>query len=154
MSASPITPFASLQARLDRAAPATGLSAIPESDGGVVGVGNLNLTAQGAAPGTPVAKTTKLFYPVVLNQEDAVCLSFIGMGATFCLKTSCTTVSHQAQAERFAFEEEIIVIKKNDAVAFSTPSAPVKRMDPVLLEHWTANPKSLDEWGEAFLAFK
>jgi hypothetical protein len=155
MSSSPITPFASLQARLDRAAPATGLSAIPETDGGGDFVGNLNLTAQEAAPGTPVAKPTKLFYPVVLNQKNSVCLSFIGMGATFCLKTSCSTASHQdPPSGRFTFENEIIVIKKNDVVAFSAPTAPFERMDAALLEHWTANPKSLEEWGEALLAFK
>jgi hypothetical protein len=27
-------------------------------------------------------------------------------------------------------------------------------MDPALLEHWTVNPKSLNDWGEALLAFK
>jgi hypothetical protein len=38
MSASPLTTlFAALQARLDRAAPAAGLSAIPETKGGLGG---------------------------------------------------------------------------------------------------------------------
>jgi hypothetical protein len=102
-----------------------------------------------------VAKPTKLFYPVVLSQKNDVCLSFIGMGATFCLKTSCSTANHQDPSERFKLEEEISVIKKSVVVAFSAPIAPFKRMDPALLEHsWTANPKSLEEWGEAFLAFK
>jgi hypothetical protein len=154
MSVSPFTTFASLQEKLDRAAPSAGLSAIPASDGGVDGVGNLTLAGQGAALGTPVSKSTKMFSPVVLRQKNSVCLSYIGMGATFCLKTSCSTASHQDPSGCFSFEGDIIVIKKNEVVAFSAPSAPFKRMDPALLEHWTANPKSLDEWGEAFLAYK
>ena len=150
----PISPFASLAAKLSQAAPAVGLSAIPEADRGVGGIGNLTLTGQGAAIGTPVAKSAQLFYPVVLDQKSALCLSFIGMGATFCLKPNCSTVSHQDPSGRFSVEGEVIVIKKNDPVAFSAPSAPFQRMDTDLLNHWTANPKLLDEWGEALLAFK
>jgi hypothetical protein len=111
----------------------------------------LTLTNQGAAPGTPVVKSTKWFYPVVLSQENDVCVSFIGMGAIFCLKTSCSTASHQDPSERFEFKEEIIVIKKSAVVAFSAPITPFKPMDPALLEHWTANPKSLEEWGGGLL---
>jgi hypothetical protein len=76
------------------------------------------------------------------------------MEATFCLKSSCSTASHQDPSEPFTFDDDIIVIKKSETVAFSEPSASCWRMDPELLEHWTSNPKSLKEWGEALLAFK
>jgi hypothetical protein len=150
------TPFSALQARLDAAAaPAAALSsASPAADGGVVGIGNLNLTDQGALPGTPVVKSSKLFYPVLLRPSQDMCLSYIGMGATFCLRSSCTIRNHLDATRRFDIEDQLIVIKKNDSVAFSDPSAPFKRMDPSLLNQWTANPRSLTDWGEAFLAFK
>jgi hypothetical protein len=78
--------FASLQARLDSAAaPAAGLSTIPAPDGGGGGIGDLSLTTQGEAPGTPMAKSTKMFYPVFVEPTKDACLLFIGMGATFCL---------------------------------------------------------------------
>jgi hypothetical protein len=150
------TPFSALQARLDAAAaPAAALSsASPAADGGVGGIGSLNLTDQGALPGTPVVKSSKLFYPVLLSPSQDMCLSYIGMGATFCLRSSCTIRNHLDATRRYDFEGKLIVIKKNDSVAFSDPSAPFKRMDPSLLNQWIANPRSLTEWGEAFLAFK
>ena len=126
----------------------------PAADGGVLDVGSLNLTDQGALPGTPVVKTSKLFYPVLLRPSQDMCLSYIGMGATFCLRSSCTIRNHLDATRRFDIEDQLIVIKKNDSVAFSDPSAPFKQMDPSLLNQWTANPRSLTDWGEAFLAFK
>jgi hypothetical protein len=149
------TPFASLLAQLDHAAPAVGHSVIPESNGGAGGVGNVNLVDHRAALGMLMAKSTKLFFPVLLQQKKKVCLSFVGMGATFCLQTSCSIASHQDATQRYKFQwDEIIVIKKNDIMAFGDPSAPLTWMDPELLNHWMANPKSLVEWREAFLAFK
>jgi hypothetical protein len=54
----------------------------------------------------------------------------------------------------FGFQEQVIVIKKNDIVGFSEPSPPIHRMDPGLLNHWASNLKTLLEWEEAFLVFK
>jgi hypothetical protein len=54
----------------------------------------------------------------------------------------------------FQFEGLIIVIKKNETVPFCKPTAPLKRMDKSLLEHWMSNPKSLPGWNKALLAYK
>lgn len=152
--ASPPNRLSALRARLDSTTPAPGVVPLPGADGGVGGVGNLNLVAQGAVPGTPVTKSDKLFYPVLLKSQADYCLSYIGMSSTFCLRSSCTIGSHQDSSRRFPVTEPIVVIKKTDTVGFDAPSALSLRMDSELLIHWTSNPGSLSEWGEAFLAFK
>jgi hypothetical protein len=50
---------------------------------------------QGASPGTPVVRSRKTLYPVVLKANAGVCLSIIGQGATFCLWDSCSVGSHK-----------------------------------------------------------
>jgi hypothetical protein len=146
-----VTPFASLRAQLD-AAPADGLPATPV--GGVRGIEDLSLAEQGASPGTPAVRATKMFYPVLLNAKETVCLSVIGQGATFCLRNSCSIASHKDALRRFPLDVSTIVIKKSEAMAFCEPSAPSERMDKALSEHWMSHPKTLADWSEALLAYK
>jgi hypothetical protein len=89
----------------------------------------------------PMAKSTKLFFPVLLEQKKKVCLSFIGIGAMFCLWTSCSIASHQDATCHYKFQGEIIVIKKNGIMACSDPSVPFMQMDPKLLNHWMVDGK-------------
>jgi hypothetical protein len=139
-----VTPFASLRAQLD-AAPADSLPATPV--GGVSGIEDLSLAEQGASPGTPaVSRATKMFYPVLLNAKETVCLSVIGQGATFCLRNSCSIASHKDALCRFPLDVATIVIKKSEAIAFYEPSAPSERMDKALSEHWMSHPKTLADW--------
>jgi hypothetical protein len=149
------SPFADLRAQLDRAAPADVLPLAATPVGGGLGIEDLSLLGgQGASPGMSGLKASKMFSPVVLRSRENVCLAIIGQGATFCLRNSCTVVSHKDDSRRFDFSEPIIVVKKNETVAFCEPTAPVSKMDRALMNHWLSHPKTLPEWNEALLAFK
>jgi hypothetical protein len=95
-----------------------------------------------------------MFSPVVLNSRESACLSIIGQGATFCLRNSCSVISHKDGPRRFEFSEPIIVVKKNETVAFCELTAPDIKMDSAGLNHWLSHPKTLPEWNEAVLTLK
>jgi FtsZ-binding cell division protein ZapB len=120
---------------------------------------NLTLDEQGAVlPGTPVfnsrSVSPKLYFPVVVTSVDDVCLAIIGQGLSFCLRRSCSVVSHQ-EARRFTFSEgPAILIRKAKDVAYCEPTLPYKQMADALLAHWKANPRTLDQWSEVFLAYR
>ena len=146
--------FGDLRAQLDAAAPADCLPVVTTPVGGGLGIEDLSLAGQGASPGMLDSRSSKMFSPVVLKSKESACLSVIGQGATFCLRNSCSIGSHKDGPRRFKFLAPIIVVKKNETVAFCEPTAPIQRMDESLLEHWISNPKTLPEWNEALLAYK
>ena len=128
--------------------------------GVAVGTGNLTLEDQGAVlPGTPMVNprslsSPKVYFPVVVKGVEDMCLAIIGQGLSFCLRTSCTTVTHR-DARRFLFSEgDSVLIRKAKDVAFCEPTLPFRRMDDELLLNWNTNPRTLNQWSEAFLAYR
>jgi hypothetical protein len=154
--------FSDLRAQLDRATPdvrASRTGPSPTGGGVAVGMGNLSLEDQGAALlGTPIVNSLsgpspKVYFPVVVKGVEEMCLAIIGQGLSFCLHTSCPTASHR-DARRFRFTEgDSVLIWKAKDVAFCEPTLPFRRMDDDLLMNWNTNPRSLNQWSEAFLAY-
>jgi hypothetical protein len=154
------TSLSALQAQLDSAAPAVRVPVVSSPTGGVSGgMRDLSLEDQGAVlPGTPMVNlcgaSPKVYFPVVVASLDDVCLAIIGQGLSFCLRSSCSIVSHQ-DARRFSFPAiPAILIRKAKDVAFCKPTLPYQRMDEELLANWKTNPRSLLHWSEAFSAFR
>ena len=83
------TSFSDLQARLDSSASAVRVPLVASPGGGVSdGMGSLSLEDQGAvSPGTPIVNpkgsSPKVYFPVVVDVVEDVCLSFIGQGLSF-----------------------------------------------------------------------
>jgi hypothetical protein len=123
--------FSDLQAQLACAALVGHVPTVSSLTGGVaVGMGNLSLKEQGAAnSGTPVIHLhsfllPKVYFPGVVKGHEEMCLAIIGQGLSFCLHTSCPTVSHW-DARRFLFTEgDYILIHNAKDVAFCEPTLP------------------------------
>jgi hypothetical protein len=62
-----------------------------------------------------------------VDGESNMCMSYIGSGATFCLRENCTTnhgnnSSGEGESEFAAPEGGVLVILKNNQVAFAAPT--------------------------------
>jgi hypothetical protein len=154
--------FSDLRAELDCATPNGRASHTgPSPTGGVaVGMGNLSLEDQGAAlPGTPIVNsrfgpTPKVYFPVAVKGVEEMFLAVIGQDLSFYLHTSCPTASHR-EARCFQFTEgDSVLSRKAKDVVFCEPTLRFRRMDDDLLMNWNTNPRSLDQWSEAFLAYR
>jgi hypothetical protein len=95
-----------------------------------------------------------VYFPVVVDAVEDICLAIIGQGLSFCLSPVCQVVSHR-DGRQFLFSEgPAILIRKAPEVAFCEPTLPFKRMDDTLLANWKSNPRPLHQWSETFSAYR
>jgi hypothetical protein len=88
--------------------------------------------------------------------DSGVCLKYIGLGTSFCLKKGCSTDHRSSGGEgNAAFVAPsggVLVILKNAQVAFASPTLKLSSVEPDVVERWENQSFSLEGWQQMFQA--
>jgi hypothetical protein len=88
-----------------------------------------------------------------VDEESNLCLSYIGTGATFCLRENCTINHGTAGDQAFvASEGGVLVILKNSQVAFAAPTLRTTSVEKDVVEDWEGQSFALEDWQQMFRA--
>jgi hypothetical protein len=90
-----------------------------------------------------------------VDGDSSVCLKFIGVGTSFCLRTDCTIDHRSGPVEGpssflLPKEEKVLVILKSPEVAFSSPTLSAASIEPDVMEDWETQSLPLAEWNSMF----
>lgn len=94
---------------------------------------------------------------IVDSSSSALCLSYIGSGASFCLRPNCS-INHAAslgvggQSRFVPPREGVLVIVKNSTVAFTSPTLKLTSVEAEVVQEWDRATYSLEEWQNLFQA--
>jgi hypothetical protein len=102
------------------------------------------VSADGLQAGTK-GKLFKLFLVEASRaEEESYCFSFIGKGATMCMKRGCAT------NERVIYKDGTLLIMKGPEVAFSDPTLEAVLLSDGLLKLWRAAWERFEVWRRKF----
>jgi hypothetical protein len=91
-----------------------------------------------------------------VNGRSNMCLSYIGSGATFCLRVNCPTNHGSASEEGSQVfeppEEGVLVILKNAQVAFAAPVLRASSVESDVAEDWEGQSFAFEDWQQMFRA--
>jgi hypothetical protein len=90
-----------------------------------------------------------------VDGDSGVCLKFIGVGTSFCLRTDCIIDHRSGPVEGpssffLPKEEKVLVILKSPEVAFSSPTLSAASIEPDVMEEWETQSLPLAEWNQMF----
>jgi hypothetical protein len=97
-------------------------------------------------------------YKVIVVKEDSnLCMSFIGSGASICLRKDCVTnhaftVGVGGKSSFVPPRGGVLAILKNANVAFSSPTLKLSSVEEEVVSTWEGVSYSMDEWQEYFQA--
>jgi hypothetical protein len=99
----------------------------------------------------------KKFKVKVVKDSSEICLSYIGSGASFCLRKNCST-NHATFIGTGGLSAFLpppgggLVILKNPQVAFSSPTLRLSAVEEDVVTTWEGLSNSLEEWQNCFQA--
>jgi hypothetical protein len=109
--------------------------------------------------GKPAAGTSsgKKYKVKMVSDSSDYCLSYIGSGASFCLRRKCltnhgTSVGVGGQSSFVPSVGGVLVILKNPNVAFSSPSLKLSSVEEEVVDAWEGVSLSMEEWQDNFQA--
>ena len=94
---------------------------------------------------------------IVDGSSTALCLSYIGSGASFCLKKNCSTnhapsLGVGGQSLFIPPREGVLVIVKSSTVAFTSPTLKLTAVEAEVVQEWDRAAYSLEDWQNLFQA--
>jgi hypothetical protein len=102
-----------------------------------------------------IVNSNKKFKVRSVDGDSSVCLKFIGVGTSFCLRRDCVIDHRSGPVEGpssffLPKEEKVLVILKSPEVAFSSPTVSAASIEPDVMEEWEAQSLPLAEWNQMF----
>jgi hypothetical protein len=110
---------------------------------------SIGSASSGVARGGSFGKEAdgKEFSVVLVKENVGTCLSNIGEGGKFCLKTNCQVAAHRAATKFYPTSEGSIVIAKGRDVAFASPALGGQVLPQSVLEVWYQETRTLYKIG-------
>ena len=99
----------------------------------------------------------KKFKVRVVKDGSGMCLSYIGSGASFCLRNNCSTnhgtfIGPGGEPSFVPPSGGVLAILKNANVAFSSPTLRLSSVEEDVVIAWEGMTNSMEEWQSSFQA--